>query len=376
MRLKPRILILTDWFVPGYRAGGPIQSVYNLVVRLSKQVDFLVITGDSDLNDSEQYEVEAFNVILAQPWGEIIYTTPQKRSIIIRKYINDSAFSKVYLNSLFSVEFTLRPLLYLILKRSTNRVTLAPRGMLGKGALKLKSRKKKAFISLFKSFGLPHKLAFHSTDVSETRDISRVFGNRIRVYEVGNIPANLKYEPKSTKSEVLNIVFASRISPKKNLLAAAQYISEAKVKCTLSVYGEMEDESYLSKCQASFDNTGEMKVKGAVAPHELYEEIRNCDFFILPTLNENFGHSIIESLSLGVPVMISDQTPWNDIETFGAGWVTPLTDGKRWKDVLIEANNMSNEEYCSMSKKAIEYVQTKIDFDVLCDEYLSMFDGK
>ena len=248
--------------------------------------------------------------------------------------------------------------------------------MLGKGALELKSRKKKAFISLFKSFGLHHKLAFHSTDASETRDISRVFGNRIKVYEVGNIPADLKYEPKSTKLKILNIVFASRISPKKNLLAAVQYISEAKAKCTLTVYGEMEGALYLSKCKASFDNEGEMIVKGAVAPHELYKEIRNRDFFILPTLNENFGHSIIESLSLGVPVMISDQTPWSDIEAFGAGWVTPISDAQRWKDLLIEANGMSNEEYCSMSKKAIEYVQSKIDFDVLCNEYLSIFDGK
>lgn len=38
--------------------------------------------------------------------------------------------------------------------------------------------------------------------------------------------------------------------------------------------------------------------------------MREHDLFFFPTLGENYGHVIIESLSAGTPVLISDQTPW------------------------------------------------------------------
>ena len=52
---KPTILILVEWFSPGYRAGGPIRSVVNLVEGLKDHFDFKVITTNRDLG-SEPYE--------------------------------------------------------------------------------------------------------------------------------------------------------------------------------------------------------------------------------------------------------------------------------------------------------------------------------
>ena len=63
------------------------------------------------------------------------------------------------------------------------------------------------------------------------------------------------------------------------------------------------------------------------------------------TSGENFGHAIIEALACGCPVIISDQTPWNDLESFGAGWVIPLDDEKRWKSVINMANVMDSESF-------------------------------
>jgi glycosyltransferase involved in cell wall biosynthesis len=39
----------------------------------------------------------------------------------------------------------------------------------------------------------------------------------------------------------------------------------------------------------------------------------------MPTLNENFGHSILESFCAGCPVIISDQTPWNGLQAIKVG---------------------------------------------------------
>ena len=48
---KIRILIFIDWFLPAYKAGGPIRSIANLVDHLNGDFDFYIITGDRDLGD-------------------------------------------------------------------------------------------------------------------------------------------------------------------------------------------------------------------------------------------------------------------------------------------------------------------------------------
>ena len=48
------------------------------------------------------------------------------------------------------------------------------------------------------------------------------------------------------------------------------------------------------------------------------------DLFFLPTRGENFGHVIAEALSVGTPVLISDQTPWRKLAAVGLGHDLPL----------------------------------------------------
>jgi glycosyltransferase involved in cell wall biosynthesis len=47
-------------------------------------------------------------------------------------------------------------------------------------------------------------------------------------------------------------------------------------------------------------------------------------FFAMPTLNENFGYVFIEALAAGCPLLISDRTVWDDIESHNSGWRIPL----------------------------------------------------
>jgi glycosyltransferase involved in cell wall biosynthesis len=114
---------------------------------------------------------------------------------------------------------------------------------------------------------------------------------------------------------------------------------------------------------------------GAVIPAQLMEVFRSNHFFVLPTLNENFGHAIIEALANGCPVIISDQTPWHDLEENGAGWVIPLKDKAKWSEILSEANEMSRNEYMEMSLRAKEYVSLKFDIQQLKSNYIELFNA-
>ena len=82
----------------------------------------------------------------------------------------------MYINSIFSWQFTILPLLAKLRSLETAKVILAPRGMLHEGALKYKPLKKKLFLAAFKMARLHNKLVFQATDNTEQQDIWKVFG--------------------------------------------------------------------------------------------------------------------------------------------------------------------------------------------------------
>ena len=53
--MKRKLAVLIDWFLPGYKAGGQIQSCANLALALHPVFDIHVITSDRDLGDEQAY---------------------------------------------------------------------------------------------------------------------------------------------------------------------------------------------------------------------------------------------------------------------------------------------------------------------------------
>jgi hypothetical protein len=52
---QKRILICMDWYEPGFKAGGPIRSVANIVNELKGEFEFYVLTSAFDLGETEPY---------------------------------------------------------------------------------------------------------------------------------------------------------------------------------------------------------------------------------------------------------------------------------------------------------------------------------
>ena len=63
-----KILILVDYFVPGFKAGGPIQSIRYIVDHLNKEFDLRIVTRDRDMGDSHSYMISSliFYLIIYQ----------------------------------------------------------------------------------------------------------------------------------------------------------------------------------------------------------------------------------------------------------------------------------------------------------------------
>ena len=360
---KKKILIFIDWFLPGYKAGGPIQSVVNLINHLGHEYDFDVVTSNKDLGEIEAYPNIIFNKWLEREKYRVIYLDEENQSLkCYREILREKHYNSVYFNSLFSVNFTLKPLL--VSKNLKVQVILAPRGMLGEGALNIKPLKKKIFLKLFRSFGFSRKINWHATAASEAAEIKQYFGEESKVHIATNLSAVMAENfPKKKKEEgSLNLFFLSRISKKKNLKAALQSLSSVNklYKINFSIIGPVEEEKYWQECLKIIDALPEnIRVKniGSIPNQRLKSELKDQHFMLLPTYHENFGHVIMESWQNACPVIISNNTPWEQLEQKKIGFDIPLEQEEQFIKAIEKVTAMEQAEYSDWSKAAFDFAK-------------------
>ena len=380
MIAKPTILIFIDWFWPGYLAGGPIQSVLALVNSLNDSFNFKIITTNTDLNSEKKYENIEPNKWITSPLGcEIFYADSKKLNYTaIKKIINEVSFEIVYINSFFSKNYSIIPLIILNNNYKNIPVILAPRGMLGDGALALKKIKKKLFILFSKISGFHSKIIWHATSLNEEEEIKKTFHKKTNIVTISNLPKKLSANlSKSKQINVLKLCFISRISAKKNLIFALKVLSKIKeVEIIYNIYGPKEDSVYWEKCSAlikEMPSNVVINYKGLIHPNELEIILAEEQMMFLPTLNENFGHSIVESLFCGCPVIISDQTPWIDLEKNNAGFAIPLNNTQGFINAITKMAKLNQEDYLEKSNAAIKYISSKIEKEKSINLYKNLF---
>jgi glycosyltransferase involved in cell wall biosynthesis len=379
---KKKILLFTDWYEPGFKAGGPIQSCKNIVNTLSSDFEFWIFTSDRDLGDQAPYKnVETNSWVTLNSGARVWYATPDiVKSSVIRKIIDEVKPEIIYLNSMFSSGFSLLPLWTLRSIKFDGRIILAPRGMLNTSAVSRKKWKKKIFLSLFSLSKISKKITFNATDKQEEKDIKKYFSNDAQVYLIENIPnVNQQWVPRSKQPGQVNCVFISRIHPIKNLLYAIN-VAKMLAGCTVwfDVYGTIEDEKYFQQCReeiASANPHIHINFKGAVPNSGIFAVLENYHVFFLPTQGENFGHVIFEALTSGCILLISDKTPWKDIEEKNAGWALPLSDNKVFAEKLKFVCNMSEREFNERSQAAFNYAKSYYESTNLKKKYTDMFNN-
>src|SRR5205085_10854598 len=98
--------------------------------------------------------------------------------------------------------------------------------------------------------------------------------------------------------------------------------------------------------------------------HEVQAVLADYHALILPTSGENFGHAIYECLSVGRPAIISDKTPWSDIQAKKAGFVFSLDNEEDVKMIIQKLYEMEQAEYDVYCANAISVAESFWDYDV------------
>lgn len=370
MSVKPRILVFISFYLPGYKAGGPVKTIVNIVEQLSDEFEFLIVTRDRDLGDIVPYSEIKSHEWIQVGKAKVAYLSPEKLTFrYLAKLINDTDFDVLYLNSFFDVNFTIYPLLARRLGLiKHNPVVLAPRGEFSNAALALKSLKKWLFIKVAKWFGVYRGMVWQASSKFEQNDIiSKLDLVSKQVQIAKDLPA--KVNPIACKRRALlaaelRLVFLSRISPMKNLDFALRVLSGVTSKLSFDIYGPIEDELYWQTCLELIGNLPpniKVNYRGAVHPDQVSMVFSDYDVFFFPTRGENYGHVIAESLSVGTVVLISDQTPWIDLSKDYLGWDVPLMDEQRFVQIIEEISLISFEERLALREKVIQNSALKVN---------------
>ncbi len=374
----PVLVIMIDWFAPGYKAGGPIRSIVNLVRILRHDFEIYIFTSDRDFGDQVPYDSVKLNQWESWESGvKVWYASPDRFNDIeaeLRK-LNPQA---VYLNSMFSRPFTIQPIRWHMRKSLAAQVVLAPRGMLHSGAIQYGTRKKQLFLNGIKLLGAQKKIIWQATDEQEAKDVQVRLGRKARVKLVGNAPTTTAPEgnpaPKAVGS--LKVLYVSRIQPKKNLAYFLQSMARSSGSIHLDLIGPIEDLSYWKICQdliAGLPLSSRVTYVGSFPHHQIMEMQQAYHLFVLPTHGENFGHAIFDALLGGLPVLLSDQTPWTDVEAQGCGWAVPLDHPVAFDKALATALAWDEAAFQAASSAARKYANAFLDRLALREQYLDLF---
>ena len=203
-----KILVFIDWYIPAYKAGGPIISVKNIIDHLSPQFDFYIVSSNLDIDNKKVVDDSALNKWNSRKNYQIIYLNSKSQNIVsYNKIINYLQPEIIYLNSFFSYKFSILPIL---VSKKINKIILAPRGMLGEGALKIKRFKKVCFLKFMKFIGFYSNIHWHASTNNELIEIQNHFGTNTKIAIAQNLSTNnekLKFKVGKLEEGFLTILY-------------------------------------------------------------------------------------------------------------------------------------------------------------------------
>jgi glycosyltransferase involved in cell wall biosynthesis len=380
---KTKLLLFSDWFYPGYKAGGPIKSITNLSIALEKNFDVFVFTADADLNESEPYsniKSDTWLKPISESNLQVYYCSKGNlNSKKIYSIIKEVAPESIYLNHMWSFWFVLQPLFICWLKFKKIKIVLCPRGALFESALHYLNTypKKRILIRILKLLGIHKKIFFHATTIQEQATIEKYFGN-VNITIANNLP-DLQQPALSIiekKQGKLKLIFIARIVEIKNLKLLLENLQFIKSNVELTIAGPVEDLSYWNSCLAiidKFPSNITTNYIGEITPNQVMPLIQKHHLYCLPTQGENFGHSIFESFTAGRPVLISNKTPWLNLNEKNAGCDVEIAHQNSLINFIEEATNWLQEDFDLYCAGAWRLADDYIKKPALISDYNKIF---
>lgn len=368
-----KILQLNASYKPAYVYGGPTRSVSKLSEELIKQeCDITVFTTTAN----GRYELPvAISPVLVDGVSVYYFKRITKDhshfspALLFAVWKQVKKFDAVHIHAWWN---TVSILSCLIALMRGVPVIISPRGTLSAYSFQNKNAFYKKCIHYLLGRGLLKSCYIHVTSVHEKSRLVEIITPKgfFVIPNFVQLPGN--YPVKSgTLSDKLKLLFLSRIEEKKGLDILLRALSQITVPYHLTIAGDGEPSyiNYLKEIAVSNGTANHLSWIGFQDKHK-FEVLNGHDLLVLPSHDENFGNVVIESLSVGTAVLISDQVGLADYVTRNnLGWLCDTTPNS----VAAWINRVNFSQLTIIKEKAPAIIAHDFNESILVKEYVMMY---
>ena len=237
------------------------------------------------------------------------------------------------LNSIFGRTNRLS-LIKLFLSKHSPKVVYIPRGELSTASISNNVTHKQAYLFILRIIIKLISVKWVATSISESNFINKRFG-KADISICPNLMDLDNLKPLKLFSSIKDLVSIGRIEKKKNQLWLSKLNKEIDI-----IGPTPREKEYVDLVI----NSVNLHVFGGKDPDEMTKVYRDYKVNLLPTLNENFGHVIVESILSGTPVIVSENTPWTDFINDNKLGMAVKLDIKSWNLAINKVLN-NHKEY-------------------------------
>lgn len=334
-----KILHATPYFAPAFVYGGPPRSVLGLCRGLARAgADVLVVTtnanGDTDLavrtddfTDVDGIRVRYLRRAFPRRYFGVRGFREASRSLL-------PGTAVVHLHGCWNA-LTWRTAW--ACRRARVPYVVSPRGMLTNWSLQHSGLKKQLALEIVERRVLSGAALIHATTEAERRAIEDVGVRRpIVVVPNGIDPSSLVADSHVVREfrsrfaideRDVVVLYLGRLHEKKGIDTLAEAVRLARsrtpeVKLIVAGQGDPRFEALLHARFAGLVQSKSLHFTGHLDGSDRAAAFAASDIFALTSHSENFALSVGEAMATGLPVVVSRECPWPQIDTWIAGrWV-------------------------------------------------------
>jgi len=263
-----------------------------------------------------------------------------------------------------------------IAKKAKVAVVLSPRGMLTQYTLGNRNSMIKSVIHRFIGQGLIRHCHVHATSEQEKRDILKIITPKSITIIPNFVRFPVDYNTSGAQDDgQFKLIFLARIEEKKGLDILFQSLSQLAFNWRLTIAGA-GSEVYVQelKKQASRLNINhQINWIGQVRDVDKFYLLAQHDLMVLPSHNENFANSVVESLAVGTPVLISAHVGLADyVVEHNLGWISVLHPDSFASALTLIHNHASERK--RISEQAPSIIHADFHPKKIVGQYLALYD--
>lgn len=243
--------------------------------------------------------------------------------------------------------------------KSQFRMVFSPHGTLSAEALERSRWKKRLFWAMGQKQALQNAVCFHVTALHEAEDLRKMGLTQ----PVAHIPLGLDLPSYFPPPEMppFRVLFLARLHPHKGLdmlIDAWKKLGVDFPEWELHIAGPEDEKGYLRHLHALAGAATRVFFHGPVFDAEKERFFRSGALYVLPSRSENFGVTVAEALSAGIPTIVTKGAPWGALTESACGWwVHPVPEAL--EQALREAMSMPAAERIAMGERGRALIEAR-----------------